>query len=392
MYAEESGNTEDVEDTETVFSHTESGEECGETEDDKEFVPRSEREYSVQEVLDELLTAQEEEPARVYHPREEEKVDIMGYLNEDALNEIDEKCADIEVTPTTVSQDTDLEHTQVFDIGSTRVFAPVTENDGYVDEPYETNRYASVAQTHSKPRKRAGLLQIAVLLVVVAGITWLVSKAAFSVMGRDQNGDAQSVPYDDSSSDTVIKTFDDGMSDTVSSDIPEFNTNQLSEGDTGELVSAVQRRLNLFGYLASESVSGTYNKATAAAVRQFQKANGLEQNGIVDKATFDAIFDNDAATQTTVTTLLPITTVAETTTTPTTGAITDAPTEETTQQTTQQTTVLTESTTMKTTAAMSSDETDATKSTSTVTETMTSTTTESTSSLLSPDSTEEQAG
>ena len=373
---------------EDVFYGTESQEESVQTDDDEAFPLSSDRDYSVQEVLDALLEAQEEEePVREFHPREEEKVDIMGYLNEDALNEIDEKCADIDVKPEPVSQDTDLEHTQVFDIGSTRVYAPVTADDGYVDEPDEADRYTSGTQVRRKPKKRAGLLQIAALLVVVAGITWLVSKAAFSVMGSGQNGDTQSVPYEYSSSDTVIKKFDDGTSDTVSSSIPEFTANQLTIGDTGELVTTVQRRLNLFGYLASEYVSGTYNQATAAAVKQFQKANALEQSGIVDKTTFDAIFDSDAATQTTVTTLLPTTTTTETTTEPTTEATTEATTEETTQQTT----AATESTTVKTTAEISSDETDATKATSAVTETTTESPAESTTSALPLESTEEHA-
>ena len=338
----------------------------------------SDRDYSVQEVLDELLAAsEEEEPVQVFHSRKEEKVDIMEYLNEDALTEIDEKCADIDVSPAPVPQESDLEHTQVFDIGSTRVYAPVTVEDGYVDEPSEPDRYTSGMQAPRKPKKRAGLLQIAALLVVVAGLAWLVSKAAFSVMGSGQDGDTHSAPYEYSSSDTVIKQFDDGTSDTVSSVIPEFDTDQLTVGDTGELVWSVQRRLNLFGYLASASVSGTYDKATAAAVKQFQKANALEQSGVVDKTTFDVMFDSDAATQTTVTTLLPTSTTAETT------AVT------TTEEPTQQTTTATESTTTETTTETSSHETDASKATSAETEPATSSATETATTTTLVENTEE---
>ena len=289
-----------------------------------------------------------------------DKVDIMGYLNEDALSEIDKKCADIDVTPEPVPQETNLEHTQVFDIGSTRVYSPAPTDDGYVDEPYEPDPYTVKRQARRKTRNRAGGWQIALLMVVVAGLTWLVSKSAFSVMGSGQDSSEPSVSSVNTSSETVIE-FDDSISDTDSSEISEFNTDQLAVGDTGELVLTVQQRLNLLGYLAAESVSGTFDRTTSDAVRQFQKVNGIAQSGIVDKTTYDAMFDDDAATQTTVTTLLPTTTSA------------DIPAN-TTETTTQPTSATTQSSTAETTTVTTSAETDAPKSTSAETETTTAST------------------
>jgi len=59
---------------------------------------------------------------------------------------------------------------------------------------------------------------------------------------------------------------------------------QVGEGDSGPEVSEVQARLNVWG--TSVSVTGFFGPATAAAVRRFQAAHGLEVDGTVGSSTW----------------------------------------------------------------------------------------------------------
>lgn len=57
-------------------------------------------------------------------------------------------------------------------------------------------------------------------------------------------------------------------------------------------VQDLQRRLKQLGYLpANFAINGLYDAATQAAVRTFQRVNGLTENGIVDAATWQAIYN-----------------------------------------------------------------------------------------------------
>ena len=62
----------------------------------------------------------------------------------------------------------------------------------------------------------------------------------------------------------------------------------LRQGSQGEQVKEVQRRLKQWGYY-NGSVDGVFGVATRAAVIAFQKKNGLTADGIVGKATFEAL-------------------------------------------------------------------------------------------------------
>lgn len=61
----------------------------------------------------------------------------------------------------------------------------------------------------------------------------------------------------------------------------------LKNGMRGEAVMALQSLLNLHG--ASLKIDGVCGKLTDAAVREFQKANGLKIDGIVGKITWAAL-------------------------------------------------------------------------------------------------------
>ena len=157
-----------------------------------------------------------------------------------------------------------------------------------------------------------GLAQIAALLAVVVGLAWLLSVVAFSVMGADDTVSADEYYY--STSSTIIKPFkDDQEPEPVV--VPDFTAEKLTLGDKGDMVDAVQRTLASLGYLNQGDVSGVYDSTTKNAVVMFQKANYLEATGVVDKSTYQLIFDSNATAPTTRTTDLPTTTEAETLTT-----------------------------------------------------------------------------
>ena len=67
----------------------------------------------------------------------------------------------------------------------------------------------------------------------------------------------------------------------------------LKQGSSGGEVKEVQRRLKNWGYYFGE-VDGIYGPATVAAVKSFQRKNGLTVDGIAGKATFAALGMNDS--------------------------------------------------------------------------------------------------
>ena len=70
----------------------------------------------------------------------------------------------------------------------------------------------------------------------------------------------------------------------------------LTAGMSGEQVRQVQSRLAALGYLSASFISGTYDDATAQAVRQFQQANGLTADGTAGSATQSRLYANNAVT------------------------------------------------------------------------------------------------
>lgn len=67
----------------------------------------------------------------------------------------------------------------------------------------------------------------------------------------------------------------------------------MKKGNTGSLVTKLQNRLIALGYLKGKA-SGTYDADTIAAVRAFQKKNGLTSNGTANGETQDLLY-SDAA-------------------------------------------------------------------------------------------------
>jgi hypothetical protein len=62
----------------------------------------------------------------------------------------------------------------------------------------------------------------------------------------------------------------------------------VSHGSTGSLVEGIQKRLSDYGYAIS--VDGVFGPQTDAAVRHWQRANGLLADGIVGPITWTSLF------------------------------------------------------------------------------------------------------
>lgn len=70
--------------------------------------------------------------------------------------------------------------------------------------------------------------------------------------------------------------------------IPVVQAAVLRQGSSGGEVKELQRRLKKWGYYKG-AVDGIYGKGTVAAVKYFQKKNGLKVDGIAGKATYEAL-------------------------------------------------------------------------------------------------------
>ena len=75
--------------------------------------------------------------------------------------------------------------------------------------------------------------------------------------------------------------------------MPYVQTAVLRQGATGGEVKELQRRLKNWGYYDG-AVDGIYGKGTVAAVKKFQKKNGLTADGIAGISTYKALGMNDS--------------------------------------------------------------------------------------------------
>ena len=77
------------------------------------------------------------------------------------------------------------------------------------------------------------------------------------------------------------------------SDVTTRYTENLSDGDSGDGVLTIQYYLNYISLfvpsVVAPSIDGDFGPSTANAVRSFQRTYGLEENGIVDRLTWDRI-------------------------------------------------------------------------------------------------------
>lgn len=122
------------------------------------------------------------------------------------------------------------------------------------------------------------------------------------------------------------------------SSTPQYTT--LRNGSTGGEVKAMQNRLISAGYdLGSSGADGVYGSKTAAAVKQYQKDNGLTVDGIAGNQTLGSLYSSNGKKTTTPTT--PAATTTPKTTTTTTKPTTTTTTKPTTTTTADKTTTTT---------------------------------------------------
>lgn len=62
----------------------------------------------------------------------------------------------------------------------------------------------------------------------------------------------------------------------------------IAQGSEGSQVDVIQKRLQINGFEPGK-LDGSYGSQTAAAVKQFQRAKGLEVTGVVNEATWKAL-------------------------------------------------------------------------------------------------------
>lgn len=86
--------------------------------------------------------------------------------------------------------------------------------------------------------------------------------------------------------DLQVLLFDEG--------IPVIRRSTLRNGDSGDEVARVQRRLQTLDYLPSGSADGLFGGATERALAKFQSRNGLSATGVADQATQLALYSEDA--------------------------------------------------------------------------------------------------
>ena len=94
----------------------------------------------------------------------------------------------------------------------------------------------------------------------------------------------------------------------------------MKKGNTGELVTKLQKRLIELGYLSGKA-SGIYDANTIAAVRNFQKKNGLTSNGTANADTQNLLYSDAAIDASTTATPKPTNTPKPTATPSPTPAI-----------------------------------------------------------------------
>ncbi len=76
--------------------------------------------------------------------------------------------------------------------------------------------------------------------------------------------------------------------DAVPATAAEVEYETVRPGDSGEMVVEIQDCLVQMGYL--DEVTGVYDAATEAAIRGFQRANGLSADGVAGPETLSALF------------------------------------------------------------------------------------------------------
>ncbi|GGR94859.1 hypothetical protein GCM10010269_37270 [Streptomyces humidus] len=135
--------------------------------------------------------------------------------------------------------------------------------------------------------------------VVTAGENASSSRARASVQpSAPGTGSTPSAPADEVSASpspsSDVTPVEPGAPPWISNCTYYAGSGRTSLGDTGKRVRQAQCMLTERGYgVGASGVSGTFDTDTETAVRGFQSDRGLKANGVVTKATWAALREND---------------------------------------------------------------------------------------------------
>jgi len=119
--------------------------------------------------------------------------------------------------------------------------------------------------------------------------------AAFDSGTVDPYANSETAPETQASvanpaTDTTGQTVDAAATQTGAITLSE----ELKEGDDGEVISTIQTRLMDLGYMDSDEPTQHFGPLTQSALKAFQRHNGLDDDGICGQTTFDILQKEDA--------------------------------------------------------------------------------------------------
>lgn len=126
------------------------------------------------------------------------------------------------------------------------------------------------------------------LLLLGLVSTVFVSPIVASSMAIAESGSSQSIAESGSSVRIAQET------EAQVSPTNRVNRPTLQLGSKGDTVSELQAALKLLGFYPG-TVDGNYGETTASAVVEFKRAAGLKPDGVVDTATWQALFPGTTA-------------------------------------------------------------------------------------------------
>ena len=141
------------------------------------------------------------------------------------------------------------------------------------------------------PRKRI-MAAIAAVFVVIIIILVIVLAATAPAEENPQQGITPGTTASAATTPSPSPAKSLAPSSTPSA-TPDTST-MLREGSEGDAVQSLNDRLVELGYLDENQTGSQYTAATVSAVTAFQRANGLDSDGICGSRTLTAIYSDEA--------------------------------------------------------------------------------------------------
>ncbi|MEY3870199.1 MAG: hypothetical protein RLZZ338_4093 [Cyanobacteriota bacterium] len=151
---------------------------------------------------------------------------------------------------------------------------------------------SAIATSESKPSSQAEN----VTEVYIRDADGTMKKLVF-----DKNFKLGNQSYDSGKKESLLQPIDKPSEEKVNSEKTIFadplvqgseestkKEKNITQGSEGAQVDVIQRHLQINGFDPGK-LDGSYGSQTAAAVKQFQRAKGLEVTGVVNEATWKAL-------------------------------------------------------------------------------------------------------